>query len=158
MVVKIKPGITKYFGPNVSNNLPVIGDIIPFTIPPGNKTRPAAKADNNIPPFKYIGNRMDEDKMIIIPRNTIKRPMENIGNLNTRKLSIGCSILNWRKEKRIRLSAPTMIGKRTVGSLHEPAPSPALLNPKTIPPKPMDERIIDRISIFGFVMVDTFCI
>ncbi|MNN49126.1 hypothetical protein D3C81_1636340 [compost metagenome] len=81
--------MTRYFGPYLSNRRPVIGDMIPLTIPPGNKTRPAANAVIRRLPLRYIGNKIATDKINIIHRNTISRPIVNIGNLKTRRLSIG---------------------------------------------------------------------
>ncbi|MNP28143.1 hypothetical protein D3C76_1210930 [compost metagenome] len=45
IVTTARPGITSHFGPYLSNNRPMIGDINPLIIPPGSNRRPALKAE-----------------------------------------------------------------------------------------------------------------
>ncbi|MNV56796.1 hypothetical protein D3C71_1490990 [compost metagenome] len=111
MVAMENPSGSNNFGPNLSNILPVTGAIAPLITLPGRSRIPAAVADNNKPPFKYNGNKMAEDKMIIIPKKTIIRPIVNIGYLNTRKFSIGVSNLNCLNTNRIKLMTPTIRGR-----------------------------------------------
>ena len=51
---------------------------------------------------------------------------------------------------------PMPIVISTCGSVHASKPPSAELKPKTMPPKPIVERIMEIPSIFGFVMVETF--
>lgn len=152
------PGMTSHFGPYLSNKRPVTGDINPFKIPPGKRTRPDANAVRTKPPCRYIGRSSIDDRMTIIQMNTMITPKINIGYLNARRFIIGCFIVSWRIENKIRPTTPTISDTITVGLDHPPEPSPALLNPNTMPPKPIVDRMIDNTSIFGFVVSDTFCI
>ncbi len=60
-------------------------------------------------------------------------------------------------ENKMSAIAPTVSEPITVGLDQPSDPSPALLNPNTMPPNPIVDRIMESTSIFGFVMSDTFC-
>src|SRR5690606_36439262 len=66
------------------------------------------------------------------------------------------SILNCLTENNSNATPPIITVAITV-MLPQPL-SAALLKPYTIPPKPIVDKIIERISIFGLVIVETFCI
>ncbi|MNV44250.1 hypothetical protein D3C71_1360030 [compost metagenome] len=97
-----------------------------------------------------------DDRITIIQINTIATPIENIGYLKARRLIIGCFIFIWRKPNNKSDTTPTTIAMITFG-LPQPASSPALLKPNTIPPNPIDDNTMERMSIFGFVTFVTFC-
>lgn len=152
----INPGITSARGPYASNKRPVNGDIKPFSTPPGSNTNPAENAASAKLFCKYSGSKIIVERIIIKLINTKISPNVNIGYLNTFKSIKGFSIVSWRQTKSPSASPPTIIETNTV-ALPQPL-SPALLKANTTPPKPSVERIIDKISIFGFVTTETFCI
>ena len=60
-------------------------------------------------------------------------------------------------EGKMQLINDSITRERITCELPQPPLSPALLKPNTIPPKPIVERMIEKISILGFVSFVTFC-
>ena len=96
------------------------------------------------------------DKMIIIHESTISNPTLYIGYLKTRRSIIGSFIVVCRSMNKTSVINPTAIEVITTVLVQPSDPSPALLKPKTTPPKPIVDNTTDSRSIRGFVTSVTF--
>lgn len=83
--IKTIPAGTTHLGPNLSNILPIIGCVIVFTIPPGNKTSPAEKAFRPRPLIKYMDYISMAAIITISAIINITVPTVNMGCLNALK-------------------------------------------------------------------------
>src|SRR5699024_5254988 len=142
------------FAPYLSNNLPVSGDIAPITIAPGSSIRP----DFNGEKFKTFcinsGNKVsapirDINTVIVIIIANV-----NVRNLKIRNYSIDVFKTSCLQINSLITTIPATIVPRTKGLVH--SFSEAMLKPYRNDPKPNDERMMDKISIFGLRSSVTF--
>ncbi len=137
---KIIPGITKIFGPNLSNIRPINGEIAPFIIAPGNKIRPAATVLTPSAFSKRNGSKIIVENCVIMPINRRRAANENIGCLKVRISSMGVADFNCLHTKPERHTRPTQSEIYTLGFSQLTDSSPAKLSPKTMPPNPKMEK------------------
>ncbi len=151
-----RPGITSHFGPYLSNKRPTRGEMIPFSALPGKSMSPVVNTDSPAPVCRNIGRIIMLDIMITIHDSIRSSPTTNIGYLKTLRFIIGSFINFCRSMNNTSATSPTTIEVTTTALLQPSDPSPALLNPKTTPPKPLVDNMTDSRSIRGFVTSVTF--
>ncbi|MNJ47729.1 hypothetical protein D3C77_428960 [compost metagenome] len=148
--------MTSARGPNLSNSLPVTGEIRPLSKPPGSRTSPAVNVVIKNTPCMRNGNSSIVENIVIMAMISISVVNVNMGNLNTRRSSIGSFDFNCLMTNNSRETPPTINGTYTFVLAHVVSALPALLKPKTIPPNPSVDSRIDSTSTLGLVMVVTF--
>lgn len=150
------PGITSHFGPYLSNKCPIRGERIPFSALPGKSISPAVNTDSPVPVCRNIGRIIMLDIMINIHDSIRSNPTMYIGYLKTLRFIIGSRIEFCRSMNSTSAMRPTTIEVTTTALPQPSEPSPALLKPKTTPPKPIVDNATDRRSIRNFVTSVTF--
>lgn len=151
-----RPGITSHFGPYLSKKRPMRGERIPFSALPGKSVRPAVNTDSPAPVCRNIGRIIMLDIMINIHDSIRSSPTTYIGYLKTLRFIIGSRMTFCRSMNSTSAMSPTMIEVTTTALLQPSDPSPALLKPKTTPPKPIVDNATDSRSTLGFVTSVTF--
>ena len=124
-------------------------EVTAFINPAGSIANPTWSGVKWYAPSKYIGITTKVSNKVIIDIITNITPKVYVGDLKTFKSSIGSSNFNCLIGKKISDIIPTI--NAIIALLF-----PSKLNPIIIPPKPKVDKIIDNISILGFVTSVTF--
>src|SRR5699024_6430672 len=147
-----KPIKDNTLAPNLSNNLPVIGDMIPITTAPGNINKPEWNGEMPLTSCTYKGVKIIPENIDAEITTEMTDDKANIRKRYILKSNIGSSILNCRKMKMISAIVPIVIGTYTWNELHPW--SPTELKPYNNPPNARLDRISDTISkVISFVGV-----
>ncbi|MNN51519.1 hypothetical protein D3C81_1661590 [compost metagenome] len=114
-------------GPNLSNSLPEIGAMSPFTNPPGSRIKPDLNAVTMSTPCINIGSMIAEEKNVIISTSISATISVNVGYRKARKSITGSFNNNCLHTNSNKEITPAAIVQTTAGS-DQPC-TPALLNP-----------------------------
>ena len=117
--VNKKPIGKIFLTPNLSDSMPMMGDNNAFIALPGSKANPATAALTSKDVRIYRGSKMAEERIKNMPMNNSTTPNVNIGYLNTRKLIIGCFILNCLTANNDRETKPTTNGRYTYADVKD---------------------------------------